>query len=161
MILNKKLENYWLILLSLPLWECGLKCKSKVFSKWTISVAPFVGVWIEIPYYLLTGEDSKSLPLWECGLKYVTTDYILLGKRRSLCGSLDWNHHNRMHQVWLYDVAPFVGVWIEMSNITYLISSVYGRSLCGSVDWNILDHIVWSIIIVAPFVGVWIEIYTF
>ena len=48
MILNKKLENYWLILLSLPSWECGLKLIATHIDKGHIHVAPFVGVWIEI-----------------------------------------------------------------------------------------------------------------
>lgn len=33
MILNKKLENYWLILLSLPSWECGLKSERIAVGK--------------------------------------------------------------------------------------------------------------------------------
>ena len=35
-----------------------------------IAVAPFVGVWIEIPWLILKFKVSWSLPLWECGLKY-------------------------------------------------------------------------------------------
>ena len=48
MILNKKLENYWLILLSLPSWECGLKFGKEVHYTIADTVTPFVGVWIEI-----------------------------------------------------------------------------------------------------------------
>ena len=34
-----------------------------------IAVAPFVGVWIEIPDGWSEEEGRKSLPSWECGLK--------------------------------------------------------------------------------------------
>ena len=57
-----------------------------------------------------------SLPSWECGLKFSFRRYLQMRGR----------------------VAPFVGVWIEISNIKNIYSSRY----------------------VAPFVGVWIEIYT-
>ena len=136
MILNKKLENYWLILLSLPLWECGLKsvlpkqyspcllslplweCGLKSLGRSTISppfsVAPFVGVWIEIienyimillilslplwecglksPNKVISTHIPWSLPLWECGLKYLTSFFCSI----------------------VSEVAPFVGVWIEI-----------------------------------------------
>ena len=114
MILNKKLENYWLILLSLPSWECGLKFDIDRSIQIPVMVTPFVGVWIEInhsmPIYpnsgvtpfvgvwieisnaLLAVSSSVSLPSWECGLK----SYI----------SNHWMEHIR--------VTPFVGVWIEI-----------------------------------------------
>ena len=53
MILNKKLENYWLILQSLPSWECGLKLFGNETKILQAKVAPFVGVWIEI----IAGQD--------------------------------------------------------------------------------------------------------
>ncbi len=34
------------------------------------SVAPLVGVWIEIFFVKLDGEVIPSLPSWECGLKF-------------------------------------------------------------------------------------------
>ena len=35
-----------------------------------IAVAPFVGVWIEIPYAgTASSLSAMSLPSWECGLK--------------------------------------------------------------------------------------------
>ena len=80
----------WLILLSLPLWECGLKCKKQAT-------------------YL---SDKRSLPLWECGLKYISIISTII----------------------VINVAPFVGVWIEIMfiSVNSLISDC--RSLCGSVD---------------------------
>ena len=79
---------------------------------------------------------EASLPSWECGLKYIIT----------------------VTRETMKAVAPFVGVWIEISTTTqrlrptlslpswecglkyhifdlYLVY-IYRRSLRGSVDWN-------------------------
>ena len=67
MILNKKLENYWLILLSLPSWECGLKSPQVQSPLKILIVAPFVGVWIEIPEdssTFLTGSVAPFVGVW-------------------------------------------------------------------------------------------------
>ena len=70
MILNKKLENYWLILLSLPSWECGLKLSHHKRLAVLSYVTPFVGVWIEITVVQISCiATNASLPSWECGLK--------------------------------------------------------------------------------------------
>ena len=54
---------------SLPLWECGLKSYGvPQFFKGKY-VTPLVGVWIEIARPQEATEKIKSLPLWECGLK--------------------------------------------------------------------------------------------
>ena len=39
-----------------------------------IAVAPFVGVWIEIPEKMDKQMLCSSLPLWECGLKCLSWD---------------------------------------------------------------------------------------
>ena len=57
-----------------------------------IAVAPFVGVWIEIPLTSIAGIPEWSLPSWECGLK----------------------SHKLRYNVRYRRVAPFVGVWIEI-----------------------------------------------
>ena len=54
----------------------------------------------------------KSLPLWECGLKFFL--------RPSFSS--------------LTSVTPFVGVWIEISDMLILSNNVICHSLCGSVD---------------------------
>ena len=58
-----------------------------------IAVAPFVGVWIEILYPVITPVTSSSLPSWECGLKLQKQE-IYGVKTRSLpsweCG-LKWH----------------------------------------------------------------------
>ena len=69
-----------------------------------IAVAPFVGVWIEIPLRFPKQPQKWSLPSWECGLKLPT------------CGMA----HTRIM------VAPFVGVWIEitLTHILYVAKDV-------------------------------------
>ena len=163
MILNKKLENYWLILLSLPSWECGLKYSYRSDYATALYVAPFVGVW------------------WECGLKFKNISIFISVICRSLCGSVDWNHHVQPFYLFLRcrslcgsvdwnlfkdtdrlqsKVAPFVGVWIEIMSLIVVFPTPDSRSLRGSVDWNFLNPALNAFTSVAPFVGVWIEIYS-
>ena len=161
MILNKKLENYWLILQSLPSWECGLKSfytpideqdsqgrslrgsvdwnlSDKKFVN-AITVAPFVGVWIEID------TAGTLIPIFLSRSLRGSVDWNLVGIKaaylqlsRSLRGSVDWNGWGR--------VLDYIGVRC--------------RSLRGSVDWNKLGQVKNEGGIVAPFVGVWIEMFT-
>ena len=56
---------------------------------------------------------------------------------RSLCGSVDWNRNPYCSIFPACYVAPFVGVWIEISLTRNDSCFGLGRSLCGSVDWNI------------------------
>ena len=57
-------------LLSLPLWERGLKLIYHASAVMSTLVAPLVGAWIEIqlprPWFIGL---NPSLPLWERGLK--------------------------------------------------------------------------------------------
>ena len=56
------------IIMSLPSWECGLKCYHGLYAKM----------------------DSGSLPSWECGLKFlVTINNEPITNSRSLRGSVD------------------------------------------------------------------------
>ncbi len=57
------------ILLSLPLWECGLKYLQWPEPYFHHPVTPFMGVWIEILFCCFVLSYELSLPLWECGLK--------------------------------------------------------------------------------------------
>ena len=45
-----------------------------------IAVAPFVGVWIEIPVNIFVHHSLLSLPLWECGLKSSCTTVLFIFK---------------------------------------------------------------------------------
>ena len=101
---------------------------------------------------------KKSLPSWECGLKY-----FLLGRDSSQKRSLpSWECGLKLVLNVIYmkscDVAPFVGVWIEIYNNSYKRNNESSRSLRGSVDWNFHNYTTTTTNIVAPFVGVWIEI---
>ena len=100
---------------------------------------------------------KKSLPSWECGLKY-----FLLGRDSSQKRSLpSWECGLKLVLNVIYmkscDVAPFVGVWIEIYNNSYKRNNESSRSLRGSVDWNFHNYTTTTTNIVAPFVGVWIE----
>ena len=68
-------------LLSLPLWERGLKSTSKYFVCHSRLVAPLVGAWIEM---IISGMPSTSafmsLPLWERGLKSTTSPVLYTSK---------------------------------------------------------------------------------
>ena len=57
------------------------------------TVAPFVGVWIEIEPAFRCRNNKRSLPSWECGLKFTSFLGLYIFKQ----------------------VAPFVGVWIEIA----------------------------------------------
>ena len=99
-----------------------------------VLVAPLVGAWIEILFYLLFSGFYQSLPLWERGLKFVVFKAIYE----------------------LASVAPLVGAWIEILEIGQVERGAYmslplwerglklegdraftdldRRSPCGSVD---------------------------
>ena len=69
--------------------EIGMRRKRLIDA----NVTPFVGVWIEICGIPdATSLPCSSLPSWECGLKF----YLLKQKKTQ------------------QTVTPFVGVWIEM-----------------------------------------------
>ena len=74
---------------SLPLWERGLKYERTSEPIPIIDVAPLVGAWIEMTDWLLFAMPEKSLPLWERGLKYDLLDLFRGITRRSPCGSVD------------------------------------------------------------------------
>ena len=84
-------------LMSLPLWECGLKYHmrsrtAKIYRSlplWECGLKFLIAIAIFTPFW--------SLPLWECGLKLIFYDQ-------------DPGRKN---------VAPFVGVWIEISPICF------------------------------------------
>ena len=134
MILNKKIENYWLILLSLPSWECGLKYDFTCVPLLVVVVAPFVGVWIEI-CTLPSGTGSPCV----APFVGVWIEIILILASSSYCSVAPFVG------VWIeiYSftahslpcrVAPFVGVWIEILHWLRQIQCGYSRSLRGSVD---------------------------
>ena len=46
--MNENMRNFCIILLSLPVWERGLKSSSEIIFATVQVVAPRVGAWIEI-----------------------------------------------------------------------------------------------------------------
>ena len=77
-------------LLSLLMWECGLKHEDK--------------------HHL--DNNQVSLLMWECGLKPPMLGNDAFTNSHSLCGSVDWN----IEEDWMGGknyVTPYVGVWIE------------------------------------------------
>ena len=95
MILNKKLENYWLILLSLPSWECGLKFFDRLRNNQLILASlPSWECGLKYLLHIPISAPVASLPSWECGLKY----FCKYAVKTSVV------------------VTPFVGVWIEILN---------------------------------------------
>ena len=60
--MNENMRNFCIILLSLPVWERGLKFGvSDQYEKWNY-VAPRVGAWIEICYGIGWNENKIVAP---------------------------------------------------------------------------------------------------
>ena len=122
-------------LMSLPLWECGLK------------------------YYNSDNSHNHflSLPLWECGLKFRSTGLRHVNGCHSPCGSVDWNY-DYLKTGTLTSVTPLVGVWIEIADRKSLEQIQMSLPLweCGLKSWSRNNPAVRKS--VTPLVGVWIEI---
>ena len=54
---------------SLPLWKCGLKSLGTITIEETKAVTSLVEVWIEMENMSWSKPKLQSLPLWKCGLK--------------------------------------------------------------------------------------------
>ena len=79
-------------LLSLPLWERGLKFPASGSSNRSVGVAPLVGAWIEIMKNIMMGPENLVAPLVGAWIEIVL-----------------WKPGNELRQV-----APLVGAWIEI-----------------------------------------------
>ena len=71
-VIGKKRCGVW----SHPTWVCGLKLSNLPLMRMASKVTPYVGVWIETPWYLL---------------------YLFLPGSHTLRGCVDWNTH-----MWLF-----------------------------------------------------------
>ena len=157
-----KCHNFILLLVwrwSLPVWECGLKSLSRKYICFCRTVTPCVGVWIEIRGKgRIPRPVHRSLPVWECGLK----SYLDLGHalKRSVtpCVGVWIEIKQGSYQTCNRRVTPCVGVWIEIGLPWVVKIKNTCHSLCGSVDWNFFRPFASIKIIVTPCVGVWIEI---
>ena len=125
-------------LLVAPFVGVWIEIWRRLWRRIEVWIAPFVGVWIEIPLKIDTFlTHVLSLPSWECGLKFLYFIMLLYGSK-SLpsweCGlKLVEGYHgeimNKSLPSWecglkyfvvvawhiFEDVAPFVGVWIEIA----------------------------------------------
>ena len=75
--------------LSLPAWECGLKCNTDVALVFVDLSLPG---WLCVLKSLLEIKNRrtpKSLPAWECGLKYEMKEAAAAAAGHSLRGSVD------------------------------------------------------------------------
>ena len=150
--------NYWWKLLSLPLWECGLKWGGSKFIVFKTCHSPCGSV--------------------DWNKKQAEEDFNIQAGH-SPCGSVDWNS-NTLSAIFSSTVTPLVGVWIEIlcggltpkyerrhspcgsvdwnTQHRKSMSAVVRHSPCGSVDWNKYPFSVRNRSSVTPLVGVWIEI---
>ena len=101
-----------------------------------------------------------SLPSWECGLKSFMSNQLLFVNKPSLpsweCG-LKYKKANALFMDTY--VAPFVGVWIEITYSEKLFRKYPVAPFVGvwiEICWVMSSM---NIIYVAPFVGVWIEMH--
>ena len=81
-----------------------------------LSVAPFVGVWIEISVgKAILSFLTLSLPSWECGLKFSNCAQVF--RSHQSLPSWECGLKSVIPAAFYepFDVAPFVGVWIEIT----------------------------------------------
>ena len=122
---------------SLPLWERGLKSLLVLRLRGLPIVAPLVGAWIEMHRFHSCCAWAASLPLWERGLKYHFICGINIVRIKSLpLWERGLKYVLDTPLILIPWVAPLVGAWIE---ILLLPRPRY-------------------VIHVAPLVGAWIEI---
>ncbi len=124
------------ILLSLPLWKCGLKLIVFFGNQTDLRHFPCGSV----DWNISTGDTYicciQSLPLWKCGLKWcrhVQYAHDVLSLPLWKCGLKSrWNN-----QWWRRNtVTSLVEVWIEIFHHNTKGNVWKSHFPCGSVDWN-------------------------
>ncbi len=98
--------------MSPPMWGCGLKYVVLSPEAYEEMVTPYVGVWIEIFWFITILILSIVTPYVGVWIE------ILVG-----CGE--------QSQI---DVTPYVGVWIEIKSECIELPDKQGHPLCGGVD---------------------------
>ena len=93
------------------MWVRGLKLLLKKVKS-NVTVAPYVGAWIETRHHDLPLPVFPSHPMWVRGLKPLLPCWLSSWRRRTLCGCVDWNLKDTL-TIKVYFVAPYVGAWIE------------------------------------------------
>ena len=120
-------------LLSLPLWECGLKSCCNCRCSWRYYVTPLVGVWIEIPVATFNAKACKGhSPCGSVDWNPSNNQYNYQTYRHSPCGSVDWNSDSVVSKS-VHRVTPLVGVWIEIKSGNLLCNALKSLPLweCG------------------------------
>ena len=144
------------------LFYCTLRgCMS--WNRWIISlsgfflIASYAGVWIKTKHNLNICASPLLHPMWVYELKPAYTEKHSNYKADcTLRGCMSWNCDYwtdypwcTLHPTWVYElkrgsrcstsslIAPYVGVWVEISVvIEYKQSSAY-YALRGCVSWNV------------------------
>ena len=102
------------------------------------TVAPFTGAWIEIRSELIKfWPASSSLPSRERGLKLFGRFYKTVALESLPSRERGLKYWNTCHTIYLSNVAPFTGAWIEILSGHRNESPKSCRSLHGSMDWNL------------------------
>ena len=124
------------ILLSLPVWECGLKFYRKEILSMERSHSPCGSVDWNLQHFQELLERRLSLPVWECGLKLKTFCFSPHFPRHSPCGSVDWNKERFLIFTQRLCHSPCGSVdWNKQKNC-FCKQENRSHSPCGSVDWN-------------------------
>ena len=93
------------------MWVRGLKLMTHSMKRMTITVAPYVGAWIETSIYLCSRLRIESHPMWVRGLKLV-----------AICSAIV---AFLSHPMWVRGLKH---------QRHYSRSVAGGRTLCGCVD---------------------------
>ena len=73
--MNENMRNFCIILLSLPVWERGLKSFVRLLKTNQRMVAPRVGAWIEIGRYAPKGRGAYVAPRVGAWIEIITHSY--------------------------------------------------------------------------------------
>ena len=100
------------MVLSPPMWGCGLKFKKFQTTIHNAQVTPYVGVWIEMDVKKVSPFSVLVTPYVGVWIEIQVPEAHKQGNR----------------------VTPYVGVWIEIGLTATLTTAGTGHPLCGGVD---------------------------
>ena len=148
----------WL-LLSHPVWVCGLKLFSAAWMNTGSPVTPCMGVWIETSLLKVRAEGgfvtpcmgvwietilitracrlTMSHPVWVCGLKRFTAARYSAASRVTPCMGVWIETETYYPGSRRHGVTPCMGVWIETNSEGKKRERIASHTLYGCVDWNI------------------------
>ena len=170
--------------MSHPMWVCGLKHWNNLWKTETLSVTPYVGVWIETLTHIKPIRTALSHTLCGCvDWNKNGGTYAANPQSHTLCGCVDWNNSidNSLGWIASHTLCGCVD-WNTWARATRGWNKRH--TLCGCVDWNMqrthwiwcrsVSHPMWVCGLkpnyalrinhpykVTPYVGVWIETFGF